>query len=161
MADIVADGKTRVAWVPTIANIAAPTTTELNAGILLHNTMTADGLASWQPETASVDTSSLASTFSTSQPGRTSYSTPMLRMKKQDGTDTIYTTLTNGTAGYVVVRSGQGIAASANWASTQQVRVYPVTCGEVQHMDIEANSLERYQVPTFVSSQPNLRAVVA
>lgn len=161
MADIVADGRTRVAWVPTIANIAAPTTTELNAGMLLHDTMTADGLASWQPESASVDTSSFASTFNTSKPGRTSFSTPMLRLKKQDGTDTIYNTLTNGTDGYVVVRSGQGVLATAAWASTQQVRVYPVTCGEVQHMDLEANSLERYQVPTFVRSAPNLRAAVA
>lgn len=159
MPDIVADGKTRVSWVPTIANKAAPTTTELNAGMLLHDTMTADGLASWQPESASVDTSAFASTFNTSKPGRTSFGTPMLRMKKQSGTDTIYDTLTLGTEGYVVVRSG--IAATTAWASTQKVRVYPVTCGEVQHMDLEANSLERYQIPTFVSGEPNLRAAVA
>jgi hypothetical protein len=44
MADITADGKTRVYWVTTISNINAPTTTELNAGIALQATMTADGL---------------------------------------------------------------------------------------------------------------------
>jgi hypothetical protein len=37
MADIIVDGQTRVAYVPTIANIAAPTTTELNAGTLLQS----------------------------------------------------------------------------------------------------------------------------
>jgi hypothetical protein len=33
MADVVADGKTRVYWVTTISNQNAPTTTELNAGM--------------------------------------------------------------------------------------------------------------------------------
>jgi hypothetical protein len=65
MPDITADGKTRVYWVTTIANIAAPTVAELNAGISLQATLTADGLMGLQPETADVDTSSLASTFNT------------------------------------------------------------------------------------------------
>jgi hypothetical protein len=73
VADIIADGKTRVAYVPTIANIASPTTTELNAGLLLQSLLTADGLGGFQPDTAKVDTSSLASTFSTSKNGRTSF----------------------------------------------------------------------------------------
>src|SRR5687768_3186917 len=106
MPDITADGKTRVSWVPTISNIAAPTTAELNAGMLLHSTMTADGLAGFRPETADVDTSSLDSTFNTNVNGRTSFSGTTLRMKKQSGTDTIYDTLTRDTAGYVVVRNG-------------------------------------------------------
>jgi hypothetical protein len=44
MADITADGKTRVYWVTTISNQNAPTTAELNAGISLQATLTADGL---------------------------------------------------------------------------------------------------------------------
>jgi hypothetical protein len=49
MADITSDGKTRVYWVTSIANINAPTTTELNAGIDLTSTLTADGLSGFQP----------------------------------------------------------------------------------------------------------------
>lgn len=159
MADIVADGKTRVAWVPAIANIAAPTTTELNAGLLLQSLLTADGLGGFQPETAKVDTSSLASTFNTAKNGRTSFDSPMLTLKRQDTGDTAYTTLIRAAAGYIVVRSS--VTESTAWTSTQAVRVYPVECGEVQHVDLEANSLERYQVPLTVTSSPNLRAAVA
>jgi hypothetical protein len=159
VADIVADGKTRVSWVPSIANIAAPTTTELNAGLLLQTLLTADGLSGWQPETAKVDTSSLASTFNTAVNGRTSFDSPMLRLKKQLTGDTAYTTLIRDAEGYVVIRSS--IAQATAYASAQAVRVYPVQCGEVSHVDVEENSLERYEVPMTVTSSPNLRAAVA
>jgi len=157
--DIVSDGKTRVSWVTTIANIAAPTAAELTAGILLQSTLTADGLAGFQPETASVDTSSLASTFNTSVNGRTGFDGTMLRFKKQSGTDTIYDTLLRDVAGYVVIRTG--ITESTAWSASQKVRVYPALCGEVSHLDPEENSLERYEVPIAITATPNLRATVA
>ncbi len=159
MADITADGKTRVAWVPTIANINAPTTTELNAGILLHSTLTADGFSGFRPETADVDTSALDSTFTTMVNGRTSFSGTVLRLKKQSGTDTIYTTLVRDTAGYVVVR--RSTAASTAWASSQAVEVYPALCGETARMDPDPNTVERYEVPIKITSSPALRSSVA
>ena len=60
MADIIVDGKTRVAYVPTIANIAAPTTTELNAGTLLQSTLIPAGLEGFENSTAEVDNTSPA-----------------------------------------------------------------------------------------------------
>lgn len=159
MADIVADGRTRVAWVPSIGNIASPTTGELGAGLLLQTLLTADGLAGLQPETAKVDTSSLASTFNTARNGRTSFDSPMLTLKKQDTGDTAYTTLVRDAAGYLVVRTS--VLEGTAWTTGQAIRVYPVQCGEVQHVDVEENSLERYQVPLTVTSTPNLRAAVA
>lgn len=159
MADIIADGKTRVAFVTSIANIAAPTTTELNAGLLLQSLLTADGLGGFQPSTAKVDTSSLASTFSTAKNGRTSFDSPMLTLKRQDTGDTAYTTLIRGATGFIVVRSS--VTESTAWTSTQVIRVYPVECGEVQHVDLEANAIERYQVPLTITSTPNLRSAVA
>jgi hypothetical protein len=159
MADITADGKTRVYWVTTIANINAPTTTELNAGIALQSTMTADGLNGFQPATADVDTSSLDSTFSTMVNGRTSFSNTSIRLKKQSGTDTIFTTLVRDTAGYVVIR--RSIAATTAWASSQAVEVYPALCGEVSRMDPEPNTVERYEIPIKITSSPALRSAVA
>jgi hypothetical protein len=159
MADITADGKTRVYWVTTIANIAAPTTTELNAGISLQSTLTADGLMGLAPDTADVDTSSLASTFNTNVNGRTSFSGTGLRLKKQSGTDTIFTTLVRDTAGYLVVR--RSVAESTAWTSTQACQVYPALCGEVKHLDPEPNTIERYEVPLKITATPNLRAAVA
>ncbi|AXH89401.1 hypothetical protein [Micromonospora aurantiaca] len=159
MPDITADGKTRVAWVPSIANINAPTTTELNAGMLLHSTLTADGLVGLRPETADVDTSSLDSTFSTTVNGRTSFSGTMLRLKKQSGTDTIFDTLVRDAVGFLVVR--RSVAASTAWASAQKVEVYPALCGEVARVDPEPNTVERYEIPLKITSSPSLRAAVA
>ena len=150
MPDITADGKTRVYWVTTIANQNAPTTTELNAGISLQATLTADGLMGLAPDTADVDTSSLASTL---------FSGTGLRLKKQSGTDTIFTTLVRDTAGYLVVR--RSVAESTAWASAQGVEVYPALCGEVKRLDPEPNSVERYEIPLKVTSTPSLRAAVA
>ena len=159
MPDIVADGRTRVYWCSTIANINAPTTTELNAGIALDATLTADGLSGFQPSTEKVDTSSLSSTFNTAVNGRTSFDNTLLRLKKQSGTDTIFTTLVRDTAGYVVIR--RSITATTAWTSTQPCEVYPALCGEVARMDPEPNSVERYEIPLTITASPALRAAVA
>lgn len=159
MADIVADGKTRVAYALTIANIALPTTSELNAGLLLQLLLTPAGLKGFQPETAKVDTSSLGSKFNTALNGRASFEGLLLELKKQDTADTAYTTLIRNTTGFIIVRNS--IDQATAWASSQAVRVYPIQCGEVMHVDIEENTLERYQVPLTVTLDPNLRAAVA
>ena len=159
MADIPVDGNTRVAWVPAIANKALPTTAELGAGLLLQSLVTADGLMGLEPETADVDTTSLASTFNTVTIGRDTFSGTGLRLKKQDGTDTAFNTLVRGATGYLVVR--RDIAESTAWAAGQKVEVYPVICGQTKRLNPEANTVARYEVPTKVTSAPELRAVVA
>jgi len=159
MTDVIADGRTRVTWVPTIADIAAPTITELEAGEDLQHVITADGLIGFEASTAEVDNTSLASTFDTRKPGRASFSGTMLRLKKQDGTDTVYDTLVRGTTGHIVIR--RSIPEGTAWAADQDVEVYPVECGEVRKLPPEANSTERYEVPTMITAEPELRAAVA
>lgn len=159
MADIIADGRTRAAWVTTISNIAAPTVAELNAGILLQSTLTPKGLQGLQPSTAKIDASSLASRITLQRNGRAGISDSMLEFKKQDATDTIYDTLLFGTAGYLVVRTS--ILETTAWTIAQKVRVYPMECGEVIHVDIDENTLERYQIPLTLTGTWNLRATVA
>ena len=159
MADIVVDGMTRVAYVAAISNIALPTTTELNLGILLHSTMTPDGLVGYEAETAPVDNSALDSTFDTVTIGRDSFSNSSLMLKRQSGTDTIYTTLVRGVTGFIVVR--RNVAAATAWTASQGVEVFPIICGQVKHMAPEKNAVTKYSVPTMITSSPNLRAVVA
>lgn len=159
MADIVVDGFTRVAYVPTIANINAPTTTELNAGILLTSVLTPDGLSGFEPSTADVDNSSLASTFDTKTIGRDSYSGTKLTLKKQSGTDTAYATLTRGASGYVVVRRYMDNATA--WASAQAVEVYPVTFGQTRNLAPAANTVTKWEVDVKITSTPAIRAAVA
>ncbi len=160
MADVYGDGQVRVAFVPSIANIALPTTTELNAGTLLQGTMTGDGLIGFEAVTAEVDTTALASTFDTKTIGRDSYSNTALRLKKQTvGSDTIRSTLTRGTTGNIVIR--RGIPETTAWASGQQVEVYPIICGRRKEISPTANSLLKYEVPTPINSAPNPDAAVA
>lgn len=161
MADIIVDGMTRVGFVPSIANLAAPTTVELNAGTLLQSTLIPAGLEGFENTTADVDNTSLASTFDTKLPGRQSFSGTGLVLKKQDGTDAVFNLLSvPNTAGFIVIRDG--IPESTAWTATNKVEVYPIRTAAHSTMGRgEANSLLRYRIPTPISAAPNLKAVVA
>lgn len=159
MADIVVDGFTRVAYVPSIANIAAPTTAELNAGILLQSVMTPDGLTGFEATTADVDNSALNSTFSTVTIGRDSFSGTKLTFKKQATGDTTYATLLRGVQGFIVVR--RYIAETTAWTSTQIVEVFPVIFGQTRNLAPTANSVTKWEVDTKITATPNIRAAVA
>lgn len=161
MADIVIDGRVRVAYVPTIANKAAPLVAELNAGTILTTQLVPTGLEGFEPSQAEVDNTSMASTFDTKLPGRLSHSGTGLIFKKQDGTDTIFNLLVPDTNGFIVVRAN-GVLTGTAWAASQLVRVFPGRAGEGYMVGLgEANSLERFRVPWFISDQPNFRAVTA
>jgi hypothetical protein len=159
VADIVVDGFTRVAFVTAIANQAAPTTAELNAGILLQSVMTPDGLTGFEPTTADVDNSALNSTFDTKTIGRDSFSGTKLIFKKQSGTDTVYNTLTRATTGFIVVR--RYIDNNTAWASTQVVEVYPVIFGQTRNLAPVANSVTKWEVDTKITLSPTIRGAVA
>lgn len=160
MADALTDGNIRVYSVPTIANINAPTTTELNAGTDLTPFMTPDGLVGFDPDTAAVDNAKLNSTFNTQQPGRASWSGTTLRFHRQTGTDTIRNTLVRGYTTNIVVRRG-GVTYGTAFATSQSIEVYPAACGEIKPLSPEANATEKYEVPLFITSQPNMRSAVA
>lgn len=160
MADALSDGNIRVYSVPSIANIAAPTVTELNAGTDLTPFMTADGLVGFEPDTAAVDNAKLNSTFNTQQPGRASWSGTMLRFVKQTPTDTIHDTMVRGYATNIVVRRG-GVAWATAWTTGQKVETYPSACGQRRKLAPAANETEKYEVPVFITSQPSEPATVA
>lgn len=160
MADQLADGFTRVAYVPTIASLTAPTVAELNAGILLQSLITPDGLIGFEPDTADVPTGSLASVFSTVDIGRDSFSGTMLRLKRQTTGDTAFTTLgTRGTTGNIVIR--RSILEGTAWASAQGIEVYPIKTGRRRRLAPEENSVEKYEIPCKIYLAPELAASVA
>ena len=160
MADIVVDGKVKVFICTAIANPAAPTTTELNAGTAIDGLLTPDGLQGFEPDTADVDNSALNSTFGTNLPGRGQFSGTMLRLKKAGGTDTLYNTLVRDYVGFIVIRRNGSLTTVA-WASAQQVEVYPFQLGETRNTAPEANSVQKYEVPLKITSSPTIRSTVA
>ncbi|WP_318201035.1 hypothetical protein [Streptomyces sp. SCL15-4] len=159
MADLISDGKTRVAWLSTVANINAPTVTELTAGADYTKRITPDGLK-LDPSTADVDTGSLASTFDTKTVGRVGFDVE-LTFKRGDtvGDDAPYTTLKYGVSGFLVVR--RGLAYNTAWASGQKVEVYPITCGEPQNSSPAANEVMKFVSPMKVTDAPATAATVA
>jgi len=159
MADLISDGKTRVAWLATVANINAPTVAELNAGADYTKRITPDGLKV-DPSTADVDTSSLASTFDTKTAGRVGFDTE-LTFKRGDtvGDDAPFTTLKYGVSGYLVIR--RGVAYATAWTIGQVVEVYPITCGEPQNSSPAANEVMKFVSPMKVTDAPATAAVVA
>lgn len=159
MAFIAVDGTTRVSFVTSIANIQAPTTTELNAGLLITALLTPDGVQNFQPATASIPTSSLADTFDTVGAGRTSFQTAILQFYKQPSADTAYTTLVRNTAGFVVIR--RYIATATAYTSAQPLQVYPCICGDQIDLDPAPNEAAKWQAQIFVSAAPALKAVIA
>lgn len=159
--DFASDGQIRVYWVTSIANIAAPTVAELNAGTDLTPVMTADGLVGFEPNTADVDTSSLNSTFDTKTIGRDSFSGTLVRLKKQTGgTDSVYNTMNNrGGSGWVVIR--RDVAYATAWTASQKCEVYPTVLGPIRRLAPVANNVTKYEVDTKISSSPNLNATVS
>jgi hypothetical protein len=160
MSDIVIDGQVKVAFVPTITNLSAPTVAQLNAGTDLGPFIAPGGMEGWEASTDEVDTSAIDSTFNTKRPGRTSYSGTALVLKKQSGTDTVFDALkVKLTNGFLVVR--RGVPKATAWASTQKVEVYPVSTGQWTPLPVEANTVYRYRVPMPVVAEPVLEATVA
>jgi hypothetical protein len=157
MSDLYLDGNIKVTFCTAIANINAPTTTELNAGASLETLITPTGLQI-KPTTASVDTSSLASTFTTQGVGRRSFAITV-EMKRQTPTDTAFNLFPYKTSGYLVVR--RNLASTAAWASTQPVEVYPVTVGEAELAPPVANEIQKFISSMMVTSDPATRAAVA
>lgn len=161
MADIIVDGQVRVSFVPTISNPEAPTAVELNAGTLLHDVLTPDGVEGFDPDPGEVDNTSYGSTFDTKLPGTASFSGTRLTLKKQSGTDTVHATLTAfNTAGYIVFRFGKD-KDTLYTATTDKVTVYPIRTGNWSYVQPERNTVLRYWVVTAVSDEPKFDVAVA
>lgn len=151
------DGMIRIQVVATIANIALPTTTELNAGTNVTNFVTKDGLTVPANQNY-VDNSSLAETFDAQVVG--SFGGPVQLTGIRDAaTDTFWNLVVYGTNTYLVVR--RGIATATAYASAQPLEVYPIQWHMALPMQTASNEQGRFTASAAVRSQPNLAAAVA
>lgn len=157
MSDLFVDGNVKVSFVPSIANIHAPTTTELNAGTSLEPYITPTGLQI-KATTASIDTSSLASTFTTQGSGRRSFAIT-IEMKRQTPTDVAYNLVPYRTSGFLVVR--RTVTSTTAWTTGQTVEVYPVITGEPELTPPAINEVSKFISPMMMTLDPDTRAVIA
>ena len=157
MARYPADSRVKVYAVPSIANKAAPTTTELNAGLDLTAFTPKDGL---NPTTNqnSVDTSSLADSDDTAVPG-TEGGPITLTQFRDNSADTSWDHFTRDLDEFLVVREGP--LASVAWASGDDVQVYDF----ISHNPIPAatatNERRTFTVQLEMKSARSLKSVVA
>ncbi len=159
MADVIADGNQRWQWVPAIANIQLPTTTELNAGIHLTDQITRDGADGWDASTAAIENTGHGALHDTALAGVVSLGNPLLRFKRQLPTDTVRSTLTYTANGFLVRRND--LTYTNAYASGQPLSVFPVQCGRRKELKSEKNSLSRYEIPFFITAAPAYDAQVA
>ena len=157
MARYANDGMIKVYFVTTIANKAAPTVAELNAGTDISNFITKDGLTVPSNQN-NVPNASLAETFDSELPG--SFGGPLSMVGIRDAaTDTFWNLVVYNTAGFIVVR--RGTATATAWGAGNKVEVYPMTWHEPIPAQTASNEQGRFSAMAPVSSQPNLKAVVA
>lgn len=157
MTTVIIDGRVRVTWCSAIANTAAPTTAELNAGTALEGFITPDGLDIGM-DTGGVDNSNLGSTFTTMKAGRKKPSVS-IKFHHDSPTDTPYNLFTYRTNGYLVVR--RGVDRTTAWASGDKVETYPLEAGETSQEKPTPDSTWDFTAPFFVTADPVTRAVVA
>lgn len=160
MANLTFDGNVKVSFVPTIANTSAPTTVELNAGTSLEAHITPDGLERGF-DTASVDQSSLGSTFGSEGAGRRTPSVGVTykRYTSAGAATAAETALVYRASGFLVVRDNK--AASVVWTVADKVEVYTVEVGQPDRANPAPNETQKATVKLFSSADPVLNAVVA
>jgi hypothetical protein len=157
MARYANDGMIRISVVASIASIAAPTTAELNAGTLITNFVTKDGLTV-PAEQNYVDNFSLAETYNSQVVG--SFGGPITMTGIRDAaTDTFWDLVVYGTNTHLVVR--RGTATATAWGAAQKVEVYPIQWHEPLPMQTAQDEQGKFTAAAAVRSQPNLKATTS
>lgn len=158
MGAVIIDGRVRVTFAVTIANVGLPTVAELNAGTALQTYITPDGLDIGM-DTGGVDNSNLASKFTTNRAGRKKPGISITFHHEGPGSDVPYLLLPYQAVGFIIVR--RGTDSTIAWTVADKVEVYPVDCGESVQTKPAPDSTWDFTVPMFVMADPNTRAVVA
>ena len=157
MARYANDGMVRVQVVPTIANKAAPTVAEINAGTDVTNFVTKDGLTV-PAEQNYVDNTSLAETYNSQVVGSFGGNIS-LTGKRDNATDTFWDLVVYGTNTNLVVR--RGVATATAFAASQDVEVYPIQWHQPVPAQTGQDTQDTFTAGAAVTSQPNVKAVVA
>lgn len=158
MSVVIIDGRVAVAWCTSIATMSAPTVAEINAGTRLETFITPTGL-NITPTTAASDVSNLGSKAVAERAGRVKYAVKCV-FHHDGGVDTAWSLFTYRTNGFLVVR--RGIDRPVAFASTQNVEVYALECGEPDQVDPSPGANWDFNVDFFLTeSGYQARAVVA
>jgi hypothetical protein len=128
MAKYAPPAKTEIFWVVTVSDYTAITASEVNAGTDLSTFVrNMPDL----PRTANlVDVATMDSKFEKRQVGTRGGDTASVEILRDDSADTAYTTLTEDSAGYLVL-GRKGWATAGTVTTGEEVDVFPMTIASV------------------------------
>lgn len=148
---------TRVDWVPTITNIAAPTVAQLNAGTELSELLTKDGV-SLPTSQNMVDNTTLAERFDAQLVGSFGGS-GSLKLKRDNVDDDAWDLFDWGESGYLVIR--RGVPFDQAWAASDDVEVYPAQSHMPVMDNTAGNTQQTFTVGLAFTAEPELHGTVA
>lgn len=131
----------KVWWVDTIADISAPTTTEIDAGTDLTSQVTADGIGfNFNNNTASVDLIDAGKIAQ--KPGTRGVSVTLTAVRDSE-TDDVWDTFDYGTEGYLVVIP---FGDDSSPAADEEAYVISGAAQEPQPQQSAANTYQQSQI---------------
>lgn len=147
--------KVEIWWVPTIANIAAPTTAELNAG----TDMTPFMIDAEFPNPGNtIDAADGSSLFDKVVPGTTGGQKAVLHFHRDSvkASDTAFTTLAPGTVGNFAVAS-RPLATYGTFAVADDVDIYACTVISRDQTNLLArNATVQFTVEAAITDTPTI-----
>jgi hypothetical protein len=152
MARYATPGKSESWWVTTIADYLTPTSTELNAGVDLTGFTRA--LPSVPRGLNLVDIADLSSKYEKRQVGTRGGDVLGWTVFRDDATDTAVTTLTEDTAGFMVM-ARKGLATKGTFAIADEVDVYPATVGSQADTSPGRNDADMQDISLVATDDPN------
>jgi hypothetical protein len=145
-------GKSKIYFLPAVANLAAPTATEVTAGQDLSDAVT--DIGGFQFSNAPIDTPDLASEFTSQIPGPDTAGDSSLTFKDDFDDDATRTLLAKGTDGFIVLMPYGHVTG-------KRAEVWPVTSTGFNDQWSIDNNPATSMVTFAVSSPPNQNAVLA
>jgi hypothetical protein len=146
------DGNVKWYWATTVASEAAPTVANITAATLIPSITNYDTPAS----EGEVDTSGVDDLYDTSVVGTSKAGPITLTIKRDDTDETDTWDLLDFRAVGFLIKSPFGPAILAS-----KVQVYPAQIGQRRPGGYSRNAVQDFQVSFYVTSPPELDAVVA
>lgn len=155
MAKLPSEGNVKVHYLPAVANKAAPTVAEINAGTNLTPFLPTAGVGvEWTQNNTS--TPMLDESFTTEAVGTESASVSLTFLRhRADGDDSAWNLFVRGTDAFLLI-SRKGAPAVGS-----KVEVYPIQCHRPVPLPPATNEDQQARVSLAVRDTPDLRATVA
>lgn len=155
MSRYIGPGKVEIWFVPTIADITAPTTTQLNAGTAI-SPYVVDGGADFPNPGTTVDASDGGSAFDKQVRGTTGGQKAVLTCHRDDqkANDTAWTTLAPTTQGFIAI-APRGLATFGTWAVGDAVDVFAIEVITRDPSNLMArNATQQFTVEMAITDTP-------